>query len=150
MFKKRLVFLLIALVMICVFPLSAQVREISDEAAEAFTVSFQAYFLAAMMSAFGQTPPGCTISEETILFENFSLTDLGLEEGVSYTAINGTIGLDVSEDGMTNMSAELTLEGGPVKDLSWYVQNFSAENFDGYFEITADGEKFHYSYEDMQ
>lgn len=147
---KKKYFIVVLIVCIFASPLAAQsYDEISEEITEAFALTFQAYFLSAMMSAFGQTPPGCTITDDTMIFENMDIVAMGLEGLGTYTTLDGLIEMQELEDGSMDMQADLTLTGGPIGKLLWEVKNFAPGNTEGFFAITADEKHYKFSFSDI-
>ena len=134
----------------------AQYQPIDDEAANAFSVSMQAYLYGTMMCAFGQNPPGAeleqTDSEVSIIFDELNLAALGVEDEDGYTAISGKVTTSET-DGGSNMTADLTLSGGPIKSLHWSVENYDMTSEAGdevEFIIVADGKRFRMSTGDFE
>ena len=143
--KYKLVFIFMIVVFIVgALPLSAQPAEIPAEVAQAFSLSFETFFFVSMLSAFGQTIPGAILSDESIVFENLDLMTLELSDRGSYTTLNGTITGTEAESGNTDMVADVTLSGGPIRELEWTVRDFSIDSAGAYFQIVADGTPYTY------
>lgn len=149
--KRQIAIVLTVLFLISLSPLFAQqYQEIDEDVSEAFGLSFQVYFFSALMSAFGQTIPGCTIEDNVMVMKDVDLLSLDLDNSIGYTRMSGTITTTERADGETDMKADLTLTGGPVKSLKWEVKNFSMESPDGFFDITADGKNYHFNFSDFE
>lgn len=92
------------------------------EAKQAFGVSYASVLIASFALAFGQDVEGATLDEETeeLTFDKFNLTeffgegDSDASEDIPYETVSGTVVPD--GDAMT---ADLTLEGGPVKSIEF-------------------------------
>ena len=149
--KKSIALVLVVLFLVSLSPLFAQqYQEMDEDVSEAFGLSFQVYFYTALMTAFGQTIPGCTAEDNVMVMNNVDLLSLDLDNGGGYTKMSGTITATERADGETDMKADLSLTGGAVKNLKWEVKNFSMESPDGFFDITADGKNYHINFSDFE
>jgi hypothetical protein len=149
--KRQIAIVLTLIFLFSLSPLFAQqYQEIDEDVSQAFGLSFQVYFFSALMSAFGQTIPGCTIEDNAMVLKNIDLATLDLSEPGTYRTMSGTITTTERADGETDMKADLTLTGGPVKNLKWEVKNFSMESPEGFFDITADGRNFRFNFSDFE
>lgn len=151
--NSRKTILLAAVMMMIAATAFAQVPPIDEDAMNAFGISFSAYIMSAMMTAFGQPVPGFELEDNgdsaTMTFNNMDLSSLG-EGDFGYTAISGTIVADEAADGVT-MEADLMLQGGPVKKLQWSVEEYDMEDAesDAVFTIIADGKRYQVSNSDF-
>ncbi len=134
----------IILILLFLIPCSVYAKPTEEEAIQAFSVSFQIYFVSAMMQAFGQLPPGITVTEEVMTFSNVDITNLQVDAG-DYKKISGKIHLKDSN----NIKAELKLSGGAVKNLEWKIDSFDSQQ-NNEFVIIADGRKIKYNAPKMQ
>ena len=132
MMKKLFGLLLILFLLAGFSPLFAQPTDLEIE--EAFSLSFQAFFLASMQSAFGMVVPGVEMGDTGITFTDLDLAALELTGDSGYTTMSGTITARNDSD----MVADIQFNGGPVKHLTWEILNFDIEeNFVA--NISADG-----------
>lgn len=130
--KKILMFGLVLLFLAGLSPLFAQPTDLEIE--EAFSLSFSAFFLASMQSAFGMVIPGVEMDDTGITFTDLDLASLELTGDSGYTTLSGTITARNDSD----MVADIRFTGGPVKNLTWEIKNFDTEeNFVA--TITGDG-----------
>lgn len=130
--KKILMFGLALLLLAGAAPLFAQPTDLEIE--EAFSLSFQVFFLASMQSAFGFVVPGVELDEEGMTLTDVDLVGEELTDGSSYTTLSGRITAREGND----MVADLLFAGGAVRKMTWEVPEFDPEeNFVVY--ITADG-----------
>ena len=97
-------------------------------------------FVSALTAAFGQTPPGVTITEELVTFDNADLTAMKVDNYGLYKTISGKIFLK----NKNNMKAVLKLTGGPVKNLEWKIDTFDVQK-DNEVLINADGTTVSYN-----
>ena len=151
MLKRKTALVLIVAFLLSLSPLFAQqYQEIDENVSEAFGLSFQVYFYTALMSAFGQTIPGCTAEGDVMVMKDVDLLSLDLDNSGGYTRMSGTITATERADGETDMKADLALTGGPVKNLKWEVKSFSMESPEGFFEINADGKNYRFNFSDFE
>ncbi len=136
--KKKIILLILLVLLVSPAVLFAKPSE--EEAVQAFGVSFQAYFVSALTAAFGQTPPGVTITEELVTFDNADLTAMKVDNYGLYKTISGKIFLK----NKNNMKAVLKLTGGPVKNLEWKIDTFDVQK-DNEVLINADGTTVSYN-----
>jgi hypothetical protein len=111
-----------------------------DEAKEAFIVGFVSVFSASIGMAFGQPPAGVTLDEATneLTLDGFSIAELiGEDSAIPYTALSGT-----ATTGENEMTASLTLEGGPVESLEFTMSSDQMQSSEGFtIAVTVDGEE---------
>jgi len=132
MMKKLLGLFLVLFLIAGGAPIFAQPTDLEIE--EAFSLSFQAFFLASMQSAFGMVIPGVEVDDTGITFTDLDLAALELAGDSGYTTLSGTI---IARND-SEMVADIMFTSGPVRHLAWEIQNFDTEeNFVA--TITADG-----------
>ena len=141
--KKPIVLVLAVILLSAAAPVFAQPTDLEME--QAFTLSFQVFFLASIQTAFGMVIPGVEVDDEGMVLTDVDLAAMELEELGPYSSISGTI-LAVSD---TEMHADLKLTGGPVKKLGWKIAEFNMEE-DFTVTITADGRTRTVNTADMQ
>ena len=133
----------------------AQYQPMDEKTANAFSVSMQAYIFCAMMGAFGQTPAGSTVetvdNDVTITFNDLDLASLGVEDEDGYATISGSIVGKEVESG-SDINADLTLTGGPIKSLNWSVDGYdvTGASEEVVFIIIADGKRYRMAASDFE
>ncbi|MFP4113815.1 MAG: hypothetical protein ACOC2Y_03770 [Spirochaetota bacterium] len=90
----------------------------TDEAKEAFAVSYASVLVVSLGTAFGEEIDGVSLNEETgeLTLDGFDLgeyVDVG-EEELTYETISGSV-----VSGASSVAANLTLEGGPVTAIEF-------------------------------
>ncbi len=133
--RKLLPLMLVLLLCSPVPPVMAEPTD--EEVQTAFTLSFQAYFEGAMLFAFGQAPAGINVEGKDIIFDNFDLTTLKNKRLGTYKTISGRIAARDKE-----RKADLTLTGGPVHQLKWFIEDYSPGKKKQVVQIEADGKTF--------
>ena len=132
--RAAIVCMAILLTVVTAGPLFAQRTD--EEIMQAFTYTFQIFFLTSIQSAFGVAIPGVAIDDTGMTFTDFLLPEMEGNEGMPYTTFTGRIETRNEDD----IHADLVLSGGPVKKLQWDLFSFSMEE-DFEISITADGRK---------
>ena len=105
----------------------------TEEAKEAFGVSFVAVMMASFSLAFGQEISGVSLDPETdeLTLDKFNLADLfddpDAAEELGYSAISGTVN-NVNDE----MVANLSLEGGPVKTIEFTLGEAELQASEGF------------------
>jgi hypothetical protein len=140
---KKTAVLLIAAALALSVASPAFCQHTDEEIMQAFTYTFQMFFLTSIQSAFGVAIPGVAIDDTGMTFTDFLMPELEEKEGIPY--ISGRIEGRNEE----NIHADLILAGGPVRKLQWDLIGFSMEDqFD--IVITADGKTLNINSADLQ
>ena len=140
--KKKIILLIMLALLLSPAALFAKPTE--EEAVQAFGVSFQAYFVSSLTAAFGQAPPGVTMTEELTTFDNIDLEGLQVDNEM-YKTMSGKIFIKNGN----NIKAVLKLTGGPVKNLEWKIDTFDAQKANE-VQINADGRILTYNTSNIQ
>ena len=135
--KKLLPLMIVLLLCLPVSPVMAEPTD--AEMQTAFNLSFQAYFEGAMLFAFGQAPAGINVEDKDVFFDHFDLTTLKSKRPGDYQTISGRITARDKE-----READLTLTGGPVHRLKWFIEDYDIKKKKQFVKIDADGKTLVY------
>ena len=92
-----------------------------------------------MLFAFGQAPAGVDVVGKEVVFDNFDLTALKSKNLGTYKTISGRI---AARD--KKREADLTLAGGPVHQLTWFIEDYDPKKKKQVVQIDADGKTLVY------
>ena len=123
--KLSILFIVTLLFPTALFNCGGSGASLSDEnISNAVGATFASGFIVSMMTAFGKEVKGAEYDKKTNVttFKNFSFKDLqngdDLIEEFGYTSMSGTFSGNEKE---SNITMDVTLEGGPVKTLKYSI-----------------------------